>query len=103
VSIEQVLAAHLPRDRYDAVGVHAGTYCTCGGWEGGYFADGEAGPFDGHLAAAIREWLLSDAVVERAANALAERNYAASTYNFHRADARAALTGATEEDACDGA
>jgi hypothetical protein len=45
-----VLSAHLPRDRYDDDGASVGTYCTCGGWEGDYFADGEAGPFDTHLA-----------------------------------------------------
>lgn len=49
-----VLRAHLPRDRYRDDGEAIGTYCTCGGWTGDYFADGEAGPFDDHLAAALR-------------------------------------------------
>ena len=59
-----ILAAHLPRDRWDPYGIPTGTYCTCGDWEGDYFADGEAGPFDAHLAAAIRDagWVHRDEV-----------------------------------------
>jgi hypothetical protein len=57
----EILAAHLPRDRYDEQGESGGTYCTCGDWTGDYFADGEAGPFDAHLAAvlnaAVDAWL----------------------------------------------
>ena len=49
-----VLRTHLPRDRYDDDDP-IGTECTCGGWEGDYFADGEAGPFDLHLAAALAD------------------------------------------------
>lgn len=51
--IVAVLREHLPRDRYDDHGNSIGTYCTCGTWEGDYFADGEAGPFDEHLAGAL--------------------------------------------------
>jgi hypothetical protein len=46
---------HIPRDRYDDDGHHVATYCTCGGWEGDYFTDGTAGPFDEHLAAALAD------------------------------------------------
>ena len=56
-TLEEVLRSHLPRDRYDDEGASVGTYCICGGWEGDYFADGEAGPFDDHVAAAVRAWL----------------------------------------------
>lgn len=35
------LRKHLPKDRYDGDEVHVGTYCSCGGWEGDYFADGD--------------------------------------------------------------
>lgn len=55
------IRAHLPRDRYDDDGAPVGTYCSCGGWEGDYFADGEAGPFDEHLAAMVGAWLGTDA------------------------------------------
>jgi hypothetical protein len=55
----RVLRLHLPRDRYRDDGESVGTYCTCGRWEGDYFADGEAGPFDDHLADEILEWLNS--------------------------------------------
>lgn len=48
--IAALIRAHIPRDRYDDDGESIGTYCTCGEWEGDYFADGEAGPFDVHLA-----------------------------------------------------
>ena len=51
-ALAEVLRAHLPKDRDDDDGASLGT-CTCGGWAGGYFADGEAGPFDDHLEAAI--------------------------------------------------
>lgn len=60
--IRGVLRRHLPRDRYDDDSERVGTYCTCGGWEGDYFADGEAGPFDDHLAAMINAeliWILA--------------------------------------------
>ena len=52
-----VIRAHIPRDRCDDEGQFVGTYCTCGDWEGDYFADGEAGPFDDHLAAAVLAWV----------------------------------------------
>jgi hypothetical protein len=52
-----ILRLHLPRDRYRDDGESIGTFCTCRGWEGDYFADGEAGPFDEHLADVILEWL----------------------------------------------
>lgn len=54
-----VLREHLPKDRYDDDDLPAGTFCTGCDWQGDYFADGEAGPFDDHLAAAIlaSDWL----------------------------------------------
>lgn len=55
--LREVLAKHLPRDRYDDDGQAVGTYCICGEWEGDYFADGEAGPFDDHLAAVVLAWV----------------------------------------------
>lgn len=67
------LGLHLPKDRYDEDGNSVGTYCTCGDWEGGYFADGEAGPFDEHLAQAVIRWLetvAGDAAVREAALAI---------------------------------
>ena len=67
-----VLGAHLPRDRYDDAGGHAYTVCSCGGWTGDYFAEGEAGPFDDHLADAVLAWLggllAGDEVREAATN-----------------------------------
>lgn len=52
-----VIRAHIPRNRYDDEGAPVGTYCTCGEWTGDYFADGEAGPFDEHLAAMVGAWI----------------------------------------------
>lgn len=49
-AILATIRAHIPRNRYDGEGEEIGTHCTCGRWEGDYFADGEAGPFDDHLA-----------------------------------------------------
>ena len=43
--------------RYDDEGDHAYTVCSCGGWTGDYFAEGEAGPFDDHLADVVLAWL----------------------------------------------
>lgn len=47
------LKAHLPKDRYDDDGHPVGTYCIGCDWTGNYFADGEAGPFDDHVARAL--------------------------------------------------
>jgi hypothetical protein len=74
----EILAAHLPRDRYDEQGEAGGTYCTCGDWTGDYFADGEAGPFDAHLAAvlnaAVDAWLADEETREAVADALWTEN-----------------------------
>lgn len=71
---ERVLGEHLPRDRYRDDGEAIGTYCTCDGWTGDYFADGEAGPFDAHLAAALNaevaRWLADEGTRERVAKAI---------------------------------
>jgi hypothetical protein len=71
----EILAAHLPRDRYDEQGESGGTYCTCGDWTGDYFADGEAGPFDAHLAAvlnaAVDAWLADEKTRDAVAEAVA--------------------------------
>lgn len=73
-ALVEVLRAHVPRDRYDDEGASVGTYCSCGGWEGDYFADGEAGPFDEHLAGVVLAWVAGRAgdaaVVETVAEAL---------------------------------
>lgn len=52
-----IVRQHIPKDRYRDDGESIGTACTCGEWEGNYFADGEQGPFDHHLAAMIDEAL----------------------------------------------
>lgn len=79
-----VLRAHLPRDRYDDEGHSAGTYCTCGGWEGDYFADGQAGPFDDHLAAAVLAHLRAVAADEgvrvETADAVDHQHWCESNY-----------------------
>src|SRR5690348_14718279 len=51
--VAEALRRHLPKDRYNDDGDTIGTYCTGCEWEGDYFADGDAGPFDDHLAAAL--------------------------------------------------
>lgn len=68
-----VIRAHIPRDRYDD-GESVGTYCGCGEWEGDYFADGEAGPFDDHLAEALAPLIAERerAAAERALREAAE-------------------------------
>lgn len=54
-----VLRQHLPKDRYGDDGESVGTYCTGCDWAGDYFAEGDAGSFDDHLAAAVfaSRWL----------------------------------------------
>lgn len=64
--IAAVLTEHLPRDRYRDDGEAIGTYCTCGNWQGNYFADGESGPFDLHLATVLASLLAATADSARA-------------------------------------
>lgn len=59
-AILATIRAHIPRNRYDGEGEEIGTHCTCGRWEGDYFADGEAGPFDDHLADEVLSTLGGD-------------------------------------------
>lgn len=73
VGLVDVLRAHLAKDRYDDEGGSVGTYCTCGGWTGDYFADGEAGPFDDHLAQVVADWLRERAADEAVQSEVSSR------------------------------
>ena len=101
-SIEAVLAGHSPEYTICecALGAHVAMVgCECGQWD-----DSGSESHAAHVAAAIREHLLSEAVVERAGRAinraddaaLAENNFGTLCATYDE-QARAAVTAATTE------
>lgn len=86
-TLEAVLAEHRPRVERSGL-IHA---CTCG--------RDIAGTHRAHVAAVIREWLLSDETVERAARGMVHLRWPETEpiQNGDRQVARAALAAATGE------
>lgn len=94
-SIETVLAVHRSRDVCKPPGWMVGWGCTCG-----WGADGGEALVDReeHVAAAIREHLLSDAVIERAAVSIQQHSMPPHPSDLARAALTAATTKRTDRD-----